>query len=54
MVGTWPERFFRPPFGGAGWVGVYLDVPVDWAEVREIIVEAYRIVAPRTLVAELD
>lgn len=54
MVKTDPERFFRPPFVGRGWVGVYLDVPVDWAEVREIIVEAYRVVAPKKLLAELD
>jgi hypothetical protein len=54
MVGTRPDRFFRPPFGGTGWVGVYLDVPVDWAEVREIVVDAYRMVAPRALVDRLD
>jgi hypothetical protein len=54
MVATEPERFFRPPFGGRGWVGVYLDVPVDWAEARELIVEAYRMIAPKKLVAKLD
>lgn len=54
MVGTRPDRFFHPPFGGVGWVGVYLDVPVDWAQVREIVVDAYRMVAPGALVARLD
>ncbi|MEC3977781.1 MmcQ/YjbR family DNA-binding protein [Amycolatopsis sp. H20-H5] len=49
-----PERFFRPPYGGPGWVGVYLDVPVNWAEVRELIVEAYRLIAPKKLLAQLD
>ena len=49
-----PDRFFRPPFGGRGWVGMYLDVPVDWAEARELVVEAYRLVAPKKLVARLD
>lgn len=49
MVATDPGRFFEPPFGGHGWVGVYLDVPVDWTEVREIIAEAYRLIAPRRL-----
>ncbi|WP_332838127.1 MmcQ/YjbR family DNA-binding protein [Nocardia terpenica] len=38
--------------GGVG--GVYLDVPVDWTEVREMIVEAYRMIAPKKLVEKLD
>jgi len=43
-------RFFRPPYvGGRGWVGVYLDVPVDWDELGSLIVDAYRLVAPRRL-----
>jgi hypothetical protein len=56
LVASDPRRFFRPPYvGGRGWVGVYLDVPgVDWAEVAELVVEAYRTVAPRRLVAGLD
>ena len=56
LVASGPRRFFRPPYvGGRGWVGVYLDVPgVDWAEVAELVVEAYRTVAPRRLVAGLD
>jgi hypothetical protein len=50
-----PERFFRPPYvGHRGWLGVYLDVPQDWAEVGEIVTEAYRQVAPKRLLAELD
>jgi len=54
-VGSDSERFFRPPYvGHRGWLGVYLDVPVDWKEVREIVEDAYRVVAPPGLVAELD
>lgn len=50
-----PERYFRPPYvGGRGWLGVRLDVPVDWAEIGEVVREAYRQIAPRKLVAELD
>jgi predicted DNA-binding protein (MmcQ/YjbR family) len=33
---------------------VYLDVPVDWDEIAELVTDAYRTVAPRRLVAELD
>ena len=49
------ERFFRPPYvGGRGWVGVRLDGEVDWGEIAELCEDAYRTVAPRRLVAELD
>jgi hypothetical protein len=48
-------RFFRPPYvGHRGWLGVRLDLRVDWAEVAALIDEAYRCVAPRALVAQLD
>ena len=31
LVAEAPERYFVPPYvGGRGWLGVYLDVPVDW------------------------
>ena len=55
MVAAAPERFFVPPYvGHRGWLGVYLDVPVDWAEIAEIVEDAYRTVAPPRLVVELD
>lgn len=49
-------RFFRPPYvGHRGWIGVYLDVDdVDWEELAGIIEGAYRHVATRRLLAELD
>lgn len=56
LVAADPRRFFRPPYvGHRGWLGVYLDVPkVDWDQIGELVVEAYRTVAPATLVARLD
>jgi hypothetical protein len=54
LVAVDPARFFRPPYvGGRGWLGVYLDVDVDWAEVGEIVTDAYRAIAPKKLVARL-
>jgi hypothetical protein len=45
-----PERYFVPPYvGGRGWIGAYLDVDPDWDQMREIIEEAYRTVAPGRL-----
>jgi hypothetical protein len=62
LVSAEPERFFRPPVSARGtfssWLGVYLGAPgessVDWTEIAAIVEEAYRLVAPRQLVAELD
>jgi hypothetical protein len=55
LVDAHPDRYFRPPYvGHRGWLGVYLDVKVDWGEVADIVEDAYRVVAPKTLVARLD
>jgi hypothetical protein len=49
-----PDRFFRPPYWGThGWLGVYLDVPVDWDEIAQIVDDAYRTIAPPKLVAQI-
>lgn len=54
LVAADPERWFRPPYvGGRGWVGAYLDVDVDWPAVEQLLVDAYRQVAPRALVDRL-
>jgi hypothetical protein len=55
LVGSDPDRFFVPPYvGHRGWIGVRLDVPVDWDEIADLVTDAYRMVAPKRLVAELD
>jgi hypothetical protein len=55
LVEQEPHRFFRPPYvGGRGWIGVRIDTEPDWDEVAEIIADAYRMVAPRKLLALLD
>ena len=55
LVAADPTHFFRPPYvGGRGWLGVYLDVDVDWDEVAQLVADAYRQVAPKSLVAQLD
>jgi hypothetical protein len=54
LVETEPDRFFRPPYvGHRGWIGLRLDVDVDWDEVAAIVTDAYRLVAPKTLVNQL-
>jgi len=55
LVQSDPERYFVPPYvGHRGWLGVYLDVPVDWDEIREIVRDAYRVVAPKSILALMD
>ena len=55
LIASDPARFFRPPYvGPRGWLGVYLDVPQDWTEIAELVTDAYRAIAPKTLVKQLD
>jgi hypothetical protein len=55
LVSTHPKRFFVPPYvGHRGWLGVWLDVAVDWGELEDLVVAAYRVGAPKKLVAALD
>jgi hypothetical protein len=51
LVNTDPEKFFRPPYVGVkGWVGVEI-ANVDDAELKELLVQSYCMVAPRKLQA---
>jgi hypothetical protein len=62
LVAAEPSRFFQPTPSASGtfsgWLGVYLDDndgdPVDWDEVAAIVEDAYRLIAPKKLIAELD
>ncbi len=55
MVRTDPKRFFVPPYvGPSGWVGVYLDDVVDWDEMADLLRDAYRLIAPKKFLAQLD
>lgn len=59
LVAEDPARFFRPPYvGHRGWLGVRLAADglgqPDWTEIAEIVRDAYRRVAPKTLAARLD
>jgi predicted DNA-binding protein (MmcQ/YjbR family) len=55
MVRTAADRFFVPPYvGPSGWVGVWLDRDVDWDELAELLRDAYRLSAPKRLLAKLE
>lgn len=50
------RRFFVPPYlGPRGWVGVRLDLSrVNWGEIAYLLGMAYRLSAPRSLLARLE
>ncbi len=49
-----PDRFFRPAYvGHLGWVGYRLE-DADWDEVRGIVEDSFRKVAPKALVTQYD
>lgn len=55
LIGGEREHFFVPPYvGGRGRLGVRLDRGIDLDELAELCEDAYRTVAPKTLVRQLD
>ena len=55
LVALAPDRFFRPPYvGSRGWLGVRLDRGIDQDELDALCRDAYRTVASRKLLAQLD
>ena len=45
---------FSAYIGPRGWVGYYTDLGTeDWDEVHDLIVESYRLAAPKRLAAQL-
>ena len=54
MVKSDPDRFFVPPYvGPRGWIGIRLDRNPDWAEIGELMKDAYRLVAPKRLLSSI-
>ena len=50
-----PDRYFAPPYvGPSGWIGAWLDGNPPWAEIAELLRDAYRLKAPKRLAATLD
>jgi hypothetical protein len=50
-----PDRFFYPPYvGSRGWLGVRLDGEIDMGELEMLLEDAYRCVANKRQLAQLD
>jgi hypothetical protein len=50
IVESDPDHFFVPPYvGKSGWIGVWLDLELDWDHIAELVDESYRMTAPKRL-----
>ncbi|MGH2812019.1 MAG: MmcQ/YjbR family DNA-binding protein [Actinomycetota bacterium] len=56
LIASDPARFYKPDYLGArGWISMRLDLEdVDWDEVAELALDAYRLTAPKRLAALAD
>jgi predicted DNA-binding protein (MmcQ/YjbR family) len=56
LIDSEPGRFYRPAYlGHRGWLGLRLDTPaIDWDEVAGVVVESYRLCAPRALARSIE
>jgi hypothetical protein len=45
---------FFAPRAGPGRIGVLLTDDTDWEEIRELVTDSYRVLAPKKLTARLD
>jgi predicted DNA-binding protein (MmcQ/YjbR family) len=55
LVESDPARFFVPRYvGPKGWIGMHLDGTPDWDLVRDLILDSYRMTAPKRVVRMLD
>ena len=49
MLGANKKKFFYPPYvGPSGWIGVYLDVRVNWKELSGILRDGYDMTVAKT------
>lgn len=49
-----PERFHIPAYvGSRGWIGLWIDLPnVNWDGIKSIIIDSYRLTAPKHLLVQ--
>jgi predicted DNA-binding protein (MmcQ/YjbR family) len=48
------KAFFETPYGRGLWVSVWMDVAIDWASIRVLVKQSYRVVASKRLVSLVD
>ncbi len=54
LIAADPDRFYRPKYvGPSGWVAYRLVKP-DYEELRSLLVQGYKLVAPKRAIAKLE
>jgi predicted DNA-binding protein (MmcQ/YjbR family) len=46
---TRKRQFFSSPYGRGQWISMWVDVPFEWAFVRNLIARSYRLVALKSM-----
>lgn len=51
LVSGAPQHYFIPPYVGyLGWIGVRLDLDLEWEQIAGVVEDAYLTVAPKKLI----
>jgi hypothetical protein len=54
VLQTDADQYFKPPYvGPSGWIGAFLDKRPDWETIGELLLDGYRMTAPKKLVAKI-
>jgi len=54
VVRARPDHYFVPPYvGPSGWIGAWIDRKPRWAEIADLLRDAYRLKAPKRFAALL-
>lgn len=55
LVASRPASYFVPPYvGHRGWVGIRLDVKVEWRTVERLVRRSYTLTAPKKLASAVE
>jgi hypothetical protein len=55
LIESASERFYRPKYlGPSGWIAVRVHENSDWGEIEALLIEGYRLVAPKRALRTLD
>jgi hypothetical protein len=55
VIRSRPDKYFKPAYVGPyGWIGAWLDQSPPWAEIEELLRDAWRRRAPKKVIALLD
>ena len=55
VIHSRPDKYFKPAYVGPyGWIGAWLDQNPPWAEIEELLRDAWRRRAPKKIIPLLD